>query len=168
MLMAISGCSRFNVAPEAYEAEQFNRLSPYQFHLPVDSEAACLLSQRVLLSQGYLLDETKKLSFSGTKFFQQDTDNQTRLKITLTCLSEASGSAIYAVALQSRYELKTTSKNTGLSVAGVGSITLPWDEGKESLVKISDETVTDPEFYSRLFNLLNSYLPANSSETRVD
>ena len=59
-------------------------------------------------------------------------------------------------ALQTRYELKTSTTSAGVSVAGMGSISLPWLADKDSLVKVGEETVADTEFYQRLFTLIRS------------
>jgi hypothetical protein len=41
-------------------------------------------------------------------------------------------------------------------VAGMGSISLPWLSEKESLMKVGEETVSDPDFYRRLFQLIEA------------
>lgn len=39
-------------------------------------------------------------------------------------------------------------------MAGLGSISVPWPTDKNSLVKVGEETITDPDFYYRLFGLI--------------
>ncbi|MPN41927.1 hypothetical protein SDC9_189482 [bioreactor metagenome] len=63
---------------------------------------------------------------------------------------------IYANALQTRYELKAGGSSTGLSVTGLGSISVPWPTDKNSLVKVGEETIADAEFYRRLFVLIEN------------
>lgn len=164
MLAAAAGCGSSGAPRPAYLAEDFRARSPYQLQVGVDPQQACQFGQRVLLSQGYLVDEASTEGLRGSKFFQPESNHQMRLEITFVCLPDKAGAAIYATAVQTRYELKTVSRNTGLSVAGIGSISLPWDEGKESLVKVGEETVADPDFYERLFELLKSYLPVELPE----
>ncbi len=78
------------------------------------------------------------------------------LNISLVCLPTPAGAVLYANALQTRYELKTSTTSAGVSVAGMGSISLPWMSDKDSLVKVGEETVADPEFYRRLFALISA------------
>ena len=63
---------------------------------------------------------------------------------------------LFANALHTRYELKSSGSSTGLSVAGIGSVSVPWPTDKSTLVKVSEETVADPEFYRRLFVLIEN------------
>jgi hypothetical protein len=104
-----------------------------------------------LLSQGYLVDQDSPTRLRGHKFLRNESGGQISLEITLVCLPEGEdeGSVVYANAVQTRYELKATTNTTGLTVAGIGSISVPWSESKEALVKAGEETVTDAGFYER-------------------
>ena len=79
-----------------------------------------------------------------------------RLSISLVCLPSNVGTVIYANARQTRFALKAGSSSAGLSVTGIGSISLPWVADKDSLVKVGEETIADPDFYKRLFALIDS------------
>jgi len=92
------------------------------------------------------------------KFFQPDRSTQVQLTFSLFCLSEGDGSAVYANVRQMREELKASSASTGLSVTGIGSLSLPFGGNNESLVKVGEETVTDSEFYGRFFALMQSFI----------
>ena len=63
---------------------------------------------------------------------------------------------IYANALETHFQLKSQGSNAGVSVAGLGSLSLPWSLDKDTLVKLGEETVTAPEFYKRLFELIKT------------
>lgn len=154
--LVLAACSTPPKAPRpAYDAETFTPYSPFQHEMSLKPEAACRLGQRALLSQGYLLETVAEQNLRATKYFQPESSHQMRLEITLVCLPVESGTILYASAVQTRFELKSTSANTGLSVAGVGSISLPWGaDSKEAMVKVGEETVADPDFYSRLFDLI--------------
>ncbi|MEW6514970.1 MAG: DUF2242 domain-containing protein [Pseudomonadota bacterium] len=154
--LMLAACSTPPKAPPpAYEAENFTPYSPFQHELGLKPEAACRVGQRALLSQGYLLETVAEQNLRATKYFQPESTHQMRLEITLVCLPVGGGTTIFASAVQTRYELKSTSANTGLSVAGVGSISLPWGaDSKEAMVKVGEETVADPDFYNRLFDLI--------------
>jgi hypothetical protein len=153
LALLTAGCAG-NGPQSAYSAEKFASDSPFELRLATGPLAACRYGQRALLSQGYKVDGSDTQTIRGTKYFQPQAKYQMQLDITLVCLPGTEGTVIYASAVQTRYELKTSASNTGLSVAGVGSVTLPWSSEKEAMIKVGEETVVDPEFYGRLFELL--------------
>lgn len=142
--------------PAAYRAETFTAESPFVNWSTREPSAACEIGKRALLSQGYQVDSSKATQIRGEKFFLPKPDHAMTLSITLVCLPSNVGTAIYANALQTRYELKSAASSTGVSVAGVGSISLPWSSDKEAMVKVGEETVNDPDFYRRLFGLIDT------------
>lgn len=155
-VMLLSGCASAPKEPQpAYRKETFTPHSPFQHEMSLKPEAACLLGQRALLSQGYLIETIAEQNLRATKFFQPESNHQMRLEITLVCMPVGGGTTIFASSVQTRYELKSSSANAGVSVAGVGSISLPFGaDSKEAMVKVGEETVADPDFYSRLFDLI--------------
>lgn len=155
--LALAACAHNGSVPPVYKAEAFSPDAPFQRHFDFGPLTACHLGRRALLSQGYLLEQEKSDSVRGSKSFQKGNTRQLKLDITLFCMPDTDGSTIYANALQSVYEVKSSPNSSGISVAGVGSISLPWSESKDSLVKVGEETVTDGEFYARLFDLLKGY-----------
>lgn len=155
LVLLTAGCAGGNMMPPpAYSAEKFSPDAPFELRLATGPLAACRYGQRALLSQGYQVNGSDTDTVRGTKYFQPQSKYQMQLDITLVCLPGADGTVIYASAMQTRYELKTSASNTGLSVAGVGSVSLPWSTEKEAMVKVGEETVADPEFYGRFFELL--------------
>lgn len=149
-----AGCA--SKPPAAYRSESFEVETPFQFHSELAAEASCEKGRRALLSQGYEVDILSPTNVRGTKFFLPQLDRQMQLRITLVCLTSNEGSTIFANALQTRYELKSSGSSTGLSIAGVGSVSLPWSSDAGALTKVGDETVADPEFYRRLFVLIEN------------
>lgn len=150
--LMLAGCA--SQPSPAYRAEKFDVESPFQLQSDLPPLVLCDYGKRALLSQGYEVDASSPQSIRGSKFFQPQADYQVQLRITLVCLPGKSDSTIFANALQTRYELKSGGSSTGLSVAGIGSISLPWPTDKSSLVKVGEETVNDPGFYRRLFALI--------------
>lgn len=153
-VLLLSACT--NSPPAAYRAETFTAESPFVNWSTRDPADACEIGKRALLSQGYQVDSSKATQIRGEKFFLPKPDHAMTLSITLVCLPSNVGTAIYANALQTRYELKSAASSTGVSVAGVGSISLPWSSDKEAMVKVGEETVNDPDFYRRLFGLIDT------------
>lgn len=152
--IALSACS--SSPTPAYWAESFEAETPYQFHSELPPLLLCENGKRALLSQGYEVDASSPLNIRGSKFFQPQAEQQAQLRITLVCVPTGKDSTVYANALQTRYELKSSGSSTGLSVTGIGSISVPWPTDKGSLVKVGEETVADSGFYHRLFVLIDT------------
>lgn len=154
--LLLAGCS--STPPPAYRAEAFKAESPFVTWSQREPAAACEVGRRALLSQGYQVDISNPTRIRGDKYFLPQPSYAMTLGITLVCLPSNLGTAIYANALQTRYELKSAATSAGVGVAGIGSISLPWTSDKEALVKTGEETISDPDFYHRLFALIESML----------
>src|SRR5574343_965313 len=148
-LLLLTACA--TKPPVVYRLEKFEADKPFTFHSDLPPLVLCELGKRALLSQGYEVDATSPQAIRGTKFFQPQLDYQVQLKVTLVCLPSKDDTTLYANALQTRFELKSSSSSTGLSVAGLGSISLPWPADKSALVKVAEETIGNPKNYHRLF-----------------
>lgn len=154
-LLALSLVACTSPAPKpSYHTESFDAETPFQYRSDLPSLVLCEHGKRALLSQGYEVDASSPSNIRGSKFFQPQSELQIQLRISLVCLDTGRDSTIFANALQTRYELKSSGSSTGLSVAGLGSISVPWPTDKSSLVKVGEETVADPDFYYRLFGLI--------------
>lgn len=153
-LAALAGCT--STPAPVYRSETFDAETPFQYHSDLPPLVLCEYGKRALLSQAYEVDSSVPSNIRGSKFFQPQADHQVQLRITLTCLGTGRDTTIYANALQTRYELKAGGSSTGLSVSGLGSISVPWPTDKNSLVKVGEETIADGEFYRRLFVLIEN------------
>lgn len=154
--LLLAACAS-SAPPPAYRNEAFNSESPYEYWSSREPAAACEIGKRALLSQGYQVDDSKPQNIRGEKLFQPEPDHGMRLDITLVCLASNVGAVVYANAQQTRFELKARGNSAGVSLAGVGSISLPWNANKDVLVKVGEETISDPDFYRRLFALIASF-----------
>ena len=154
LALALAGCAS-KPAP-VYRAESFEAEPPFQFHSDLPPLVLCEYGKRALLSQAYEVDATVPSNIRGTKSFQPEAELLVQLRITLTCMSTGRDTTIYASAQQIRYELKAGGSSTGLSVTGLGSISVPWPTDKNALVKVGEETIADAEFYRRLFVLIEN------------
>ena len=160
-----AGCA--TPPPAVYRAESFQRETPFVTWSTREPAGACEVGKRALLSQGYQLDGADPVRVRGEKLFQPSPEQAVTLNITLVCLPSNVGAVMYANALQTRYALKAASSSTGVSVAGIGSISLPWAADKEALVKVGEETVVDPDFYRRLFALIDVLDGANAGSSEL-
>ena len=155
----LAACASTPRSP-VYQAETFTSEAPFQYYSDHEPALACEFGKRALLSQGYQLDGTaataQPLTIRGEKYFQPEPERATKLVITLVCLPSSLGAVIYANAMETNFELKSRGSSAGVSVSGFGSLSLPWAADKDTLVKVGEATVTAPEFYRRLFDLIKS------------
>lgn len=151
---ALAGCGSSPV----YKDEAFSQESPYQLTTTQGPQQACEAAQFALLSQGYRVERAEGLTMHFQKHFQPDEDTNATIDFFISCKPRGSGATVFANAVETTYELKKTSGSTGFSVAGAGSITMPWSKGADSLVKVAGITIADNRFYQRFFDLLGTYL----------
>ena len=154
LLAVLGGCG---TAP-VYKKEAFSQESPFQLVVTQDPQEACHAAQLTLLSQGYRIEKTEALTLVAQKHFQPDDEVNATIEFFVTCKPYDGGATVFANAVETTYELKKTASSTGFSVAGAGSITMPWTKGADSLVKVAGATISDKKFYQRFFDLLSKYL----------
>ena len=156
---ALAGCFQRQAAPLArFEPEAFSAAAGFSRFYETSPDLACEAARRTLLSQGYVIGSASGEQVTGRKFFQPNRETQIQLTFSLSCLAEGDGSVVFANVRQLREELKAGSASTGLSVTGIGSLSLPFGGNNESLVKVGEETVTDAEFYGRFFALMQTFI----------
>ncbi len=152
----LAGCQTTKPTASAYQAETFTVETPFQYYSERGPEAVCEIGKRALLSQGYQIEGNLPTTIKGEKYFRPDPAQATRLTITLVCLPSSVGAAVYASAMETNYQLKSSGTSAGFSVDGVGSVSMPWAAEKDTLVKLGEVTITAPEFYQRLFELIRT------------
>lgn len=151
----LGGCATGKVS-RSYQTETFPSETPFQYYSSREPDAACEIGKRALLSQGYQVDDAKPRSIRGEKYFRPKPDEAAQLSITLVCLPSSLGTVIYANGLETQFEMKSKGNSAGVSVSALGSVSLPWAIDKDTLVKVGEETVTAPDFYQRLFELIKT------------
>ena len=154
--VVLAGCAGASKPTRVHQGENFTIDTPFVYYSNREPEAACEVGKRALLSQGYQVEDGKPLNPRGEKLFQPAADHVTKLNLTLVCLPSSLGAVVYANALETYYELKSQGTSAGVSVSGMGSLSLPWASNRDTLVKIGEETITQPEFYQRLFELIKT------------
>jgi hypothetical protein len=154
LAVALAGCGSSPV----YREESFNPKSPYQYRVPVEVDEVCEAARLALLSQGYTVQETAADQLFATKAFQPDEDIHAVIEFNVSCAVTRQGSMLYANALEKRFKLKKQSSSAGISVPSVGSISLPWGSTTDSLTMVSAETISDPDFYRRYYDLVAGQL----------
>ncbi len=156
ILAGCSGPAKMFPAQEKFTSVQtFSRLfdaSPAQ---------ACEAARRALLSQGYLVGDTKANWVEGKKSFQPDAESHLQMTIRVVCVTEAASGEVslaFASAVQDRYALKKDNSSASLGVSAIGSVSLPFMAGNDSMVKVGSETIATDAFYDKFFDLVKRYL----------
>ena len=155
LALGLVGCAGSQPS-RVYQSESFALDTPFVYYSSREPQGACEIGRRALLSQGYQVEGAQPTNVKGEKYFRPLPTQATRLTITLVCLPSSMGAAVYASAMETSYELKSSGTSAGLSVAGVGSVSMPWAADKDTLVKTGEVTITAPEFYQRLFDLIRT------------
>jgi len=133
----------------AYHAESFNPDSPFEMSFEQAPAAVCDAGRRALLSQGYVIEEIKPDWVKARKFFQPNSSVHVQINFTLSCLTEGEGAEVFANAREVRDELKSTSSNAGVSVAGIGSVNLPLGTSGASLQRRLDHHAKASEWTAK-------------------
>lgn len=161
LLLAVSGCGG-----GIHKGERFTVDSPYQHMVSANPEAACVTVRSALLSQGYLITESAGRAIKATKEFQPDERTHADLEFSVFCEERGTRTAIYATAIEQRFEAKKTSQAASLTVPKIGAISVPTGSSTDSLVKTGSATVTDRVFYERFFNLVDRMLAPEAPNLR--
>ena len=154
--LLLSSCSSTPPQTRVYQTEIFAKETPFQYYSSREPEGVCEIGKRALLGQGYQIVGTQALNISGEKYFQPTPEQATKLTITLVCLSHSLGAVVYANALETHFELKSHGSSASMGVSGLGSLSLPLAVDKDTLVKVGEVTITAPDFYQRLFQLIKT------------
>lgn len=126
---------------------------------------ACEAARRALLGQGYVISKAAADAVEANKNFQPDADTHTQLNVRVTCVpQDASHAIVFVNAVQDRFALKTTSNSASVGVGMIGSVSLPVGTSGATLVRVASNTVQNVDFYSRFFDRVKSYLPAEAGK----
>ena len=110
--LLVSACSNQAV----YTGESFASDSPFRMRADGDVAMACESARRALLGQGYLIEGAGSDNVKGRKAYNSEDTQNTFIEMNIVCLSDASGSTLYATGVLTTYALKksTSSASVGL------------------------------------------------------
>lgn len=165
----LAGCVTNPAEKPFLPQESFDSVDTYFRRYEVPSVQACEAARRALLSQGYLIGTMGGDVVEGHKSFQPEPDAHLVMTIRVVCVAEGpegQRSRAFVTALQDRYTLKKASNSASVGVGALGSVSLPFSSGTESMIKIGSETIASDEFYWSFFALVKRYLP--TEQARVD
>lgn len=162
-----AGCARIPEAMPGLERglqftpNDFDSASMHTRHIDASQARTCEAARRALLSQGYLVHTATAETVAARKYYQPHTDIHYEVEMRVVCAAEGQGDArtsAFASALQDRYVIKKINNSASLGVGGIGSVSLPVTAVDDTLVKVGSETITDPQFYERFFQLFDRYV----------
>ena len=81
--------------------------------------------------------------------------------IRVVCARESADRKVswgFVTALQESYALKKSNNSASLGVGAIGSVSLPFTSGSDSMVKVGSATISADGFYDRFSDLVNRYL----------
>lgn len=161
--LVLSACTSMGGdKPTPFRAkESFDSTTTYSRTYAANPARTCEAARRALLSQGYVMTETKADAVTGKKNFQPSPELHAQVDFKVVCTPDGvAASLAFANAVQDRYALKKSNNSASVGVGGIGSLSLPFNASDDSMVRVGSETVQDAEFYERFFALMERYLPA--------
>jgi len=157
--LLLSACS--STHPAAFQREDFSVSNTYSRSFDGTEAQTCEAARRALLSQGYVVLIANADLVNARKNFQPEADSHVQIEFRIVCTAQRKGARptlAFVTALQERYALKKSNTAASVGVGAIGSLSLPFTSGDDSLVKVASETVTSAGFYDRFFKLVSSYL----------
>jgi hypothetical protein len=150
-VLLVAACSKKAV----YINESFSNDSPFKLRVDGGVDLACESARRSLLGQGYLIDLANSDEVKARKATRGE---NAFIEMNIVCVPENSGSTIFATGVVSTYDLKKNSSSASVGLSAFGSISLPIGQSVDSLVKVSEETIDDKDFYKRFFTAVGILL----------
>lgn len=141
--------------------ESFSSVATYSRLFDATPAQTCEAARRALLSQGYIIETSRPDLIEGKKNFQPNGDTHLQMLIRVVCVPEGNNGNVslsFVAAVQDSYTLKKINNSASLGVGAIGSVSLPFSSGGESLVKVGSQTISSDSFYDSFFDLVKRYL----------
>jgi hypothetical protein len=146
--------------------ENFSSTQTYSRLFDATPARTCEASRRALLSQGYIINMASAELVEGQKAFQPEPEAHLQMVVRVVCAPDTPDGKVslgFVTALQDSYAMKKSNNSASLGVGAIGSVSLPFTSGNESMVKVGSETITSDAFYDRFFDLVRRYLVADAA-----
>lgn len=160
--VTLAGCTASGgKLTRVYEQEAFAAQSAFSREFVASPADTCSAARRALLSQGYIVQPGPAEQMNASKRFQPEGEVHVQIEFTVVCSPTARGqptAVAFVSAVQDRYAVKKTSTSASVGVSPFGSISLPFQSGSDSMVKVASETIPAGRFYTRFFDLVEHFL----------
>jgi hypothetical protein len=149
--------------------DSFSESAPFSKTLAGSGDTVCWSVKRALLSQGYMLDRPDESStiLTGTRDFQPKAKLNVAVHLQATCADNRDGTSIvFVIATREDSRLQKMKQST---TAGIGPamITVPSGSAKV-LGVVRRETISDPTFYNRFFQLVQDFIAQDQSHPQEE
>jgi len=147
--------------------ESFDSASTYSRTFAATDVQTCEAARRTLLSQGYIISAAAPEQVRGRKSFQPVPETHLEVEFNVVCAKDGYAgkhTIAFVNAVQERYVVKKSNNSASLGVGALGSVSLPFTGGDESLVKVASATIEQATFYDRFFQLVEHYLAGNPGQ----
>jgi hypothetical protein len=146
--LLLTACS----GPRTYaEREAFKADSRHSRNFPVTEKSVCEAARRVLLRDGYIVEEDTGQNLIGEKSFQIEEHQHAILRLYTTCDPVPGGATLFVTATEEHFDVKTSRQNTSIGVPILSPISIRNKSEVDNQVKTRGETVTDKGFYERFY-----------------
>jgi hypothetical protein len=137
---------------------EFSADAPFSRNFTGSGDAVCWSVKRAMLSQGYMLDRPNDAGvMTGSRDEQPGPKVNITTRLQTTCADNRNGTSIvFVTAVREENKLQKMKQSTSVGV-GPATLTMPAGSAKV-LGTVSRETITDPNFYSQFFSLVQGYV----------
>ncbi|WP_374316813.1 DUF2242 domain-containing protein [Aquabacterium sp.] len=166
----LAGCGSFDKGKVYAAQEKFASGETYSRLFDATPPKVCRSAKLALMSQGYLVNSTQTTVVEGRKHFQPDPGSNLEIIIRVECITDAPDGKVslaFAAAIQDTYVVKRSTNSASLGVGGIGSVSMPFSESSDGLTKVASVTITNSDFYDRLFDLIKQYAAAEDPAATV-
>lgn len=170
LLLGLAGCGSFK-KNALMQLDDFSSPDVYSHAFPGTPALACEASRRILLGQGYILDQEQSSSIKAHKNFQPNSQSHIQVRFTVTCAPNSMGSntaTVFVNAVKDRYSLRKSSNSASLGIGVFGSFSLPVTSSDDAMVKVASETINAEKFYQRFFEAIDNHLDASFKPKDLD
>lgn len=132
--------------------------APFSKTFQGSGDTVCWSVKRALLSQGYMLDRSSDNGvLTGTRDFQPSEKLNVSYHLQTSCADNRDGTSIvFVTATREDSKLQKMKQTTSM---GVGPATLTMPSGSARVLgTVRRETVKDPSFYQKFFDLVQGYV----------
>ena len=157
----IFGCASKSDLKSMPPQESFRSSATYSRIFDAEAGKTCEAARRALLSQGYIVDTNRPELVEGSKNFQPEPEKHLQMRIRVVCAPESMAeklSVSFVTAVQDVYALRKASNSASVGVSALGSLSLPFSAGHDSMIKVASETIQSEKFYESFFELMTKYL----------
>ncbi len=137
--------------------QQFTPAAPFSRTFTGSGDAVCWSVKRALLSQGYMLERPNDAGvLTGSRDEQPKPKLNVTMRLQTTCADNRNGTSIvFVTATREENQLQKMKQTTSM---GVGPATLTMPSGSARVLgTVRRETITDPDFYSQFFTLVQNF-----------